>query len=97
MRNFFFKAAYFIVVLLNRTIFRPALKAHDAEERKKAMAILEAVDLPPKDIEKIQWLLEQKSGIELECIVDEFVRIATRMLSEDVDDEYIRLCYNWEE
>lgn len=23
--------------------------------------------------------------------------IATRMLSEDVDDEYIRLCYNWEE
>lgn len=56
MRNFFFKAAYFIVVLLSRTIFCPALKAHDAEERKKAMAI-----------------------------------------SEDVDDEYIRLCYNWEE
>lgn len=26
-----------------------------------------------------------------------FVSIATRMLSEDVDDEYIRLCYNWEE
>ena len=97
MRNFFFKAAYFIVVLLSRTIFRPALKAHDAEERKKAMAILEAVDLPPKDIEKIQGLLEQKSGVELECIVDEFVRIATRMLSEDVDDEYVRLCYNWEE
>lgn len=77
MRNFFLKAAYFIVVLLSRTIFRPALKAHDAEERKKAMAILEAVDL--------------------EIVVDQFVSIATRMLSEDVDDEYIRLCYNWEE
>lgn len=91
MRNFFFKAAYFIVVLLSRTIFRPALKAHDAEERKKAMAILEAVELPPEDIEKIQEMLAQKSG------VDQFVSIATRMLSEDVDDEYIRLCYNWEE
>ena len=91
MRNFFFKAAYFIVVLLSRTIFRPALKAHDAEERKKAMAILEAVELPPED------MLAQKSGVDLEIVVDQFVSIATRMLSEDVDDEYIRLCYNWEE
>jgi hypothetical protein len=97
MRNFFFKAAYFIVVLLSRTIFRPALKAHDAEERKKAMAILEAVELPPEDIEKIQEMLAQKSGVDLEIVVDQFVSIATRMLSEDVDDEYIRLCYNWEE
>lgn len=97
MRNFFFNAAYFTVVLLSRTIFRPALKAHDAEERKKAIAIVKAVNLPPADIEKIQGLLEQKSGAELECIVDEFVSIATRMLSEDVDDEYLRLCYNWEE
>ena len=97
MRIFFLKTAYYITVLLSRTVFRRALKLHDIEERKKAMAILEAVDLPPADIEKIQGLLEQKSGVELECIVDEFVRIATRMLSEDVDDEYIRLCYNWEE
>lgn len=97
MRNFFFKAAYFTVVLLSRTIFRPALKVHDAEERKKAMAILEAVELPPEDIKKIQALLEQKSGVDLEIVVDQFVSIATRMLSEDVDDEYIRLCYNWEE
>lgn len=97
MRNFFFKAAYFTVVLLSRTIFRPALKVHDAEERKKAMAILEAVELPPEDIEKIQEMLAQKSGVDLEIVVDQFVSIATRMLSEDVDDEYIRLCYNWEE
>ena len=89
MRIFFFKAAYFIVVLLSRTVFRRALKKHDIEERKKAMAILEAVELPPEDIEKI--------GVDLEIVVDQFVSIATRMLSEDVDDEYIRLCYNWEE
>ena len=38
-----------------------------------------------------------KSGVDLEIVVDQFVSIATRMLSEDVDDEYIRLCYNWEE
>ena len=97
MRCFFIKAAYYVVTLLGRTIFRRALEAHDIEERKKATAIVEAAGLPPEDIEKIQGLLEQKSGVELECIVDEFVRIATRMLSEDVDDEYIRLCYNWEE
>lgn len=94
---FFLKTAYYITVLLSRTVFRRALKKHDIEERKKAMAILEAVELPPEDIEKIQELLEQKSGLDLECIVDEFVSIATSMLSEDVDDEYIRLCYNWEE
>lgn len=104
MRNFFRNAAFFIIVHLGRTmiwlgkkIFRRALEAHDIEERKKAIAIVEAVNLPPADIEKIQGLLEQKSGVELECIVDEFVSIATRMLSEDVDNEYIRLCYNWEE
>jgi hypothetical protein len=61
------------------------------------MAILEAVELPPEDIEKIQEMLAQKSGVDLEIVVDQFVSIATRMLSEDVDDEYIRLCYNWEE
>lgn len=92
MRIFFLKTAYHIVVLLSRTVFRRALKKHDIEERKKAMAILEAVELPPEDIEKIQ-----KSGVDLEIVVDQFVSIATRMLSEDVDDEYIRLCYNWEE
>ena len=97
MRYFFMKTAYYIIVLLNRTIFRRALEAHDIEERKKATAIVEASGLPPEDIKKIQELLEQKSGVDLECVVDEFVRIATRMLSEDVDDEYIRLCYNWEE
>lgn len=97
MRYFFMKTAYYIIVLLNRTIFRRALEAHDIEERKKATAIVEAAGLPPEDIKKIQELLEQKSGLDLECIVDEFVSIATRMLSEDVDDEYIRLCYNWEE
>lgn len=42
-------------------------------------------------------MLAQKSGVDLEIVVDQFVSIATRMLSEDVDDEYIRLCYNWEE
>lgn len=67
------------------------------EERKKAMVILEAVELPPEDIEKIQEMLAQKSEVDLEIVVDQFVSIATRMLSEDVDDEYIRLCYNWEE
>lgn len=97
MRYFFIKAAYYVVTLLGRTIFRRAIEEHDIEERKKAITIVEVVGLPPADIEKIQGLLEQKSGVELECIVDEFVRIATRMLSEDVDDEYIRLCYNWEE
>jgi hypothetical protein len=97
MRNFFFKAAYHVVVLLSRTVFRRALEQHDIEERKKAMAILEAVELPPEDIEKIQEMLAQKSGMDLEIVVDQFVSIATRMLSEDVDDEYIRLCYNWEE
>lgn len=61
------------------------------------MVILEAVELPPEDIEKIQEMLAQKSGVDLEIVVDQFVSIATRMLSEDVDDEYIRLCYNWEE
>lgn len=30
----------------------------------------------------------------MQIVVDQFVSIATRMLSEDVDDEYIRLCYN---
>lgn len=92
MYYFFIKAAYYIVTLLGRTIFRRAI-----EERKKAMAILEAVELPPEDIEKIQEMLAQKSGVDLEIVVDQFVSIATRMLSEDVDDEYIRLCYNWEE
>lgn len=97
MRCFFLKTAYYVIVLLSRTIFRRALKKHDIEERKKATAILEAVELPPEDIEKIQEMLAQKSGVDLEIVVDQFVSIATRMLSEDVDDEYIRLCYNWEE
>ena len=97
MRLFFMKTAYYIIVLLSRTIFRRALEAHDIEEREKAMAIVEAVELPPEDIEKIQEMLAQKSGVDLEIVVDQFVSIATRMLSEDVDDEYIRLCYNWEE
>lgn len=97
MCSFFLKTAYYVVVLLNRTVFRRALEQHDIEERKKAMAILEAVELPPEDIEKIQEMLAQKSGVDLEIVVDQFVSIATRMLSEDVDDEYIRLCYNWEE
>lgn len=97
MRCFFLKTAYYVVTLLSRTVFCRALEQHDIEERKKAMAILEAVELPPEDIEKIQEMLAQKSGVDLEIVVDQFVSIATRMLSEDVDDEYIRLCYNWEE
>lgn len=53
MYLFFIKAAYYVVTLLGRTIFRRAIEENDIEERKKATAI--------------------------------------------VDDEYIRLCYNWEE
>lgn len=54
MRYFFIKAAYYVVTLLGRTIFRRAIEEHDIEERKKAITIVETVGLPPADIKKFK-------------------------------------------